>query len=519
MQYIISLILLIFLNCASRKNINPEVIETVELKTVPVSTPDVMSNFADELELFKSGNFGKGDFNFENIQHKFSQLLKQEIVIASEDSLVLLESKLIDFSKFLDFVRNYADLKDNSALLINTIEFQFIFLIGAQTALEKQMLSMYSHEKIAWMLEYISINRKFSETKTALLNQLFTVLQSVEMYSLNEQGLHALENMLKRIDISGSESGNQLIQRSAEGLMISKGDVTSKFANLSKWISDNSTLELANGISQIVAEGGAPSREPSKLNIEIELKDLPKTKTEYEIAADYFYQAYNTNDNSQKIQWYSKAIQANPEFSPSFYNRGVAYYELKRYAEAVKDFNQALKLEPQSPAVYYYRAVCYQKMDSVDLALANFDTAIQREKYPVDALLGRAHLFQDLEQYDNAIREYSRVIDLNSVNEDAYLNRGFCYQITKRTSLAISDYRTVLGINPENINANYNLGSIYWERSDWKRVIELWENCLRIDPEFEPALENLPTARVNAIYKNKKIKRTYIYDERKIRRK
>jgi tetratricopeptide (TPR) repeat protein len=58
------------------------------------------------------------------------------------------------------------------------------------------------------------------------------------------------------------------------------------------------------------------------------------------------YDAYQSKDYLGAISYYSQAINAGLDTYAVYYNRGLAYYQEKDYAEAEQDFNYAIYLNP-----------------------------------------------------------------------------------------------------------------------------------------------------------------------------
>ena len=59
----------------------------------------------------------------------------------------------------------------------------------------------------------------------------------------------------------------------------------------------------------------------------------------------------------------------------SYYARGLAYYNLQNYSQAISDFNQAIRLNPNFYKSYYYRGVAYKALGEIDKAEADFEKA------------------------------------------------------------------------------------------------------------------------------------------------
>ena len=95
----------------------------------------------------------------------------------------------------------------------------------------------------------------------------------------------------------------------------------------------------------------------------------------------------------------TKLIQQNKAFFPAYLTRGIAYYNLGRYEDAIKDFLFGLAITPDQPENYYYAGLSFEKLKQKKDALHNLTIA--------------ADLYLKQNQADN----YQKVIDkMNELN-------------------------------------------------------------------------------------------------------
>jgi tetratricopeptide (TPR) repeat protein len=63
-------------------------------------------------------------------------------------------------------------------------------------------------------------------------------------------------------------------------------------------------------------------------------------------ANEYFNKGLNATDLYQKIEFYSKSIELNPNDSDAYNNKGNAFGNLGRNEEAIKCYNKSIELNP-----------------------------------------------------------------------------------------------------------------------------------------------------------------------------
>ena len=144
-------------------------------------------------------------------------------------------------------------------------------------------------------------------------------------------------------------------------------------------------------------------------------------------AVAWFRAAYlfgQQNDRLSAISFYSRALQANPEYASAYNNRGFAKSVLERREEAIADYDEAIRINPEYALAYNNRGIA-------------------------KSVLGRR---------EEAIADYDEAIRINPEYALAYNNRGIAKSVLGRREEAIADYDEAIRINPEYAHAYYNRG-------------------------------------------------------------
>ena len=72
---------------------------------------------------------------------------------------------------------------------------------------------------------------------------------------------------------------------------------------------------------------------------------------------------HSSNEISTAINYYTKAIQLNSTIADFFYRRGLAYYDIGAYKNALDDYNKILELEPDNEEVRDCINKCLQELN------------------------------------------------------------------------------------------------------------------------------------------------------------
>ena len=117
-----------------------------------------------------------------------------------------------------------------------------------------------------------------------------------------------------------------------------------------------------------------------------DIQGFVRNQHNYATAEIEFYRGYKSSQEKsfeKAIEYYSKAIELNPQFFQAYNNRGNAYRALKQYQDAINDYDEAIELNPQSANAYYNRgnthlqsANAYYNRGNTHLALKHREKAL-----------------------------------------------------------------------------------------------------------------------------------------------
>ena len=190
---------------------------------------------------------------------------------------------------------------------------------------------------------------------------------------------------------------------------------------------------------------------------------------------------------------YESMIADNPTVSLPFYNRALAWADVKEFEKAELDLNQAIKFDSHTSFwAYMNRGNSRKHLGNYKGALADYEYALKvspdnalilynlgtlkvemndykgsinvLERYtckePSNAMgynaLGRAYALNM--EFDKAIASFSRAIQINSHFTEAIYNRGLAYFNTKDFAKSVNDFNNILKTYPDDVYALYNRG-------------------------------------------------------------
>jgi len=84
------------------------------------------------------------------------------------------------------------------------------------------------------------------------------------------------------------------------------------------------------------------------------------------------------NDNERALSLAERAIEIDPDFAPSWYNKGYSLNNLGRHDEALEALEHAISLDPEYESSYYSKGVALSGLNRHQEALEPFREAVRR---------------------------------------------------------------------------------------------------------------------------------------------
>jgi tetratricopeptide (TPR) repeat protein len=140
---------------------------------------------------------------------------------------------------------------------------------------------------------------------------------------------------------------------------------------------------------------------------------------------------YSAGEYEKAIEYFTKAIEQDPECALCYRKRGNIHYALRHYDEAIADFSDAIEIDPEDVSTYEIRGLTYH-------------------------VTGR---------YSDAVHDFTMIIELHPDNEAYYYYlRGSIYHDMGEVEHAISDLETAC-----DMGENEACKALHWLGYEGKR--------------------------------------------------
>ncbi len=220
-----------------------------------------------------------------------------------------------------------------------------------------------------------------------------------------------------------------------------------------------------------------------------------------------------------------KDIQEAKESKIAFLT-GFRYLLSKESDRAIEAFMKAVRLDTETVETYFALASLFRDKGEIERAISIHQSIITRprldEAIRLQALYDLALDYKKAGLFDRAIDVFKEVIRRNPQKKEAYLELANVYQVLKDWaaaytviqrldkitgedhSIVLAHFQTEIGkklqmedkrraedafkkaikINKKCIDAYLHLGDLYFEQKNIKKALSIWEEVIKISPEY-----------------------------------
>ncbi|PQA59011.1 tetratricopeptide repeat protein [Siphonobacter curvatus] len=164
------------------------------------------------------------------------------------------------------------------------------------------------------------------------------------------------------------------------------------------------------------------------------------------------------NKINEAITALNEAVSADAGNAQALNARGVAYYQLKDYSNALLDYEQAMKADSSLYLPYFNRAKLRIAQNDFESAIKDFSKAATLAPDSAEIYLNRGFVYAELKLPQKATPDFDKAVQLAPKNAETYFVRGNLYLEQKNYPSAIRDYEQAVGLRSDFPKAFYNMG-------------------------------------------------------------
>jgi tetratricopeptide (TPR) repeat protein len=168
--------------------------------------------------------------------------------------------------------------------------------------------------------------------------------------------------------------------------------------------------------------------------------------------ATYFYNlGLDSTMSNTKINYFTRAIELNPELSAAYEERGMLYYFQEHYTKMIRDFLKVIKLSPDNANGYTMLGVAYFKKNDYDSAVSNLTRAIELKPKLAEAYGYRAEAYRLKGMLVPAVQDATRAIEIGGNKRTigkTYSTRAKAYRELGDVERAEADLKKAINMDP-----------------------------------------------------------------------
>jgi len=168
-------------------------------------------------------------------------------------------------------------------------------------------------------------------------------------------------------------------------------------------------------------------------------------------AEHFFKLGLDSNLANTKINYFTRAIELNPELSSAYEERGMLYYFQGHYTKTIRDFLKVIELSPDDANGYTMLGVAYLKKNNYNPAVSNLTRAIELKPEFAKPYGYRAEAYRFMGMLDLAVRDATRAIEIGGkkrVIGKAYSTRSKAYKALEEKEKAEADLKKAVNMDP-----------------------------------------------------------------------
>jgi tetratricopeptide (TPR) repeat protein len=202
-----------------------------------------------------------------------------------------------------------------------------------------------------------------------------------------------------------------------------------------------------------------------------------------------------TGDVRGAIDYYRKAIAANPRYSSALLNLSSLLRAQGELTEALRICRQAAEMDPKNSGVWINLGNIYGQLGSVEQAKNSYERAVALDPRNAEAVVNLGTAYQRLGNLEAARQQYEFAISLNPSQAAAYCDLGALLFQQGDTERAVHVLNKAIEIDPSYPTAYFDLGVLYQQRQMYVLAREMYGKTLELDPHHEAARRNLESIR------------------------
>ena len=185
-----------------------------------------------------------------------------------------------------------------------------------------------------------------------------------------------------------------------------------------------------------------------------------------------------------------KAIDLQPDIAVYHSNYGNILYHSNNLEFAIQEHKRAIKLDKKIFQSFYGLGVIYSHLKNYQFAEENYKKALSLDENSSVAHNNLANLYNQINP-NKAEHHYLKVLELTPDDPMPYINISNYYLKNTKYKKCVKTLEEALSKQLGTKELLNNLGIAYLATKENEKSKSMFEEALKIDPSYKPALDNM----------------------------
>lgn len=160
------------------------------------------------------------------------------------------------------------------------------------------------------------------------------------------------------------------------------------------------------------------------------------------------------------VQKWKQASEINPDDVDYLYKLGLVYFELKKYAEALKYLNKTVRICPIHAKANLLAGICCMKLKKINEAEIFVNQSYRLDKSNILIYLNLGAIYSIKKKYNEAIQMFQEALQLNPKDVRAFLGLAKTHRMVNDDEAANAYFKKVIEVAPGTKAAEFAQSSI-----------------------------------------------------------
>jgi len=212
----------------------------------------------------------------------------------------------------------------------------------------------------------------------------------------------------------------------------------------------------------------------------------PPPNSDFQAYVSYANQLFRNYQDDEAIEYYNKAIDANPYCQQAFFNRGLVFANRGDLVSAQKSYQMAIDLTPNYLKAHLMLGETLKKQNKPLEAITQYRKVLAVDPNHFDANFYLARTLADNHNFTASIEHFKRALNTRPDDMQCKLNFGNTLNMANQTEKALAMYKSMKGCNHDTAIL-YNIAYTLKKLGRLDEAFVYYKKVLAINPDHTEA--------------------------------